>query len=96
MNIRSKHSVLTDLTPSLGDGVGARRSEWGRDLRDAEIVQPPIEHLPVAAVVVMDESVVVHDPRPAYWRRSASVQSHPIEETPPQFFRPSSVWPRPE
>jgi hypothetical protein len=30
--------------PSLGDGVGARRSEWGPDLCDAEIVQPPIEH----------------------------------------------------
>ncbi len=41
--------------PSLGDGVGARRSEWGPDLCDAEIVQPPIEHLPVAAVAVMDE-----------------------------------------
>ncbi len=41
--------------PSLGDGVGARRSEWGPDLPDAEIVQPPIEHLPVAAVAVMDE-----------------------------------------
>ena len=27
--------------PSLGDGVGARRSEWGADLRDAEIVYAP-------------------------------------------------------
>src|SRR4029450_13241694 len=41
--------------PSLGDGVGARRSEWGPDLRDAEIAQPAIEHPPVAAVAVMDE-----------------------------------------
>ena len=41
--------------PSLGDGVGARRSEWGPDLRDAEMVYPPIENAPVAAVTVMDE-----------------------------------------
>src|SRR5262245_58750520 len=41
--------------PSLGDGVGARRSVWGPDLLDAEIVQPAIEHLPVAAVAVVDK-----------------------------------------
>src|SRR4030095_8861188 len=43
------------LDPSLGDGVGARRSEWSPDLRDAEIAQPAIEHLPVAAVAVVNE-----------------------------------------
>jgi hypothetical protein len=41
--------------PPLGDRVGARRSEWGPDLRDAEIVPPPIENFPVATVTVMDE-----------------------------------------
>src|SRR5262249_48914722 len=38
--------------PALGNGVGARRSEWGSDLRDPEMAKPPIENAPIAAVTV--------------------------------------------
>jgi len=41
--------------PSLGDRVGARRSEWRASLCNAEIAHPPIEACAVDTVTVMNE-----------------------------------------